>query len=237
MARTLAPQVRRRGQLSRERILAAALELVDQDGLEALTMRRLADQLKVDPMSLYNHVESKDDLLDGLTEVLWSEVRLPARVKGWKRTLREFAHSVRGLARAHPLAYGLLLGRGILPGPALQTIDGSLQTLESAGLTRPKAAEMIRTLIAYAAGYAMLELSCAPAAGSTQLEQIVSLTRALPRDAPAQLVEVARLMSDCDMDYQFELGLDLILVGLEARLQPPGSAQPSRETIPPKASQ
>jgi AcrR family transcriptional regulator len=60
-------------QLSRERILAGALELVDQDGLEALTMRRLADALKVDPMSLYNHVESKDDLLDGLTETLWRE--------------------------------------------------------------------------------------------------------------------------------------------------------------------
>ena len=222
MARTLASQVRRRGQLSRVRILAAALELVDQDGLEALTMRRLADQLKVDPMSLYNHVESKDDLLDGLTEALWSEVRLPDWATGWKPTLREFGRSIRDLTRVHPLAYGLLLGRGILPRPALEAIDGSLKAfLESAGLTRSKAAEMIRTLIAYAAGYAMLELSCAPAAGSTPLEQIVSLTRALPRDAPPQLVEVARLMSDCDMDYQFELGLDLILVGLEARLQPP----------------
>jgi TetR/AcrR family tetracycline transcriptional repressor len=102
-------------QLSRERILAGALELVDQDGLEALTMRRLADALKVDPMSLYNHVESKDDLLDGLTETLWSEVRLPDRTTGWKPTLREFATSVRGLARAYPLAYPLLIGRGILP--------------------------------------------------------------------------------------------------------------------------
>jgi hypothetical protein len=77
---------------------------------------------------------------------------------------------------------------------------------------------MMRTLIAYAAGYALLELSCAPTQGSTQLEQIVSLTRALPRDAPIRLVEVARLWSDCDMDFQFELGLDLILSGLEARL-------------------
>ena len=218
MARTLASQVRRRGQLSRERILAAALELVDQDGLEALTMRRLADQLKVDPMSLYNHVESKDDLLDGLTEALWSEVRLPDHGKGCKPTLRVFAESIRGLARAHPLAYPLLIGRAILPRPALEAIDPSLNRLETAGPTRPKAAEMMRTLIAYAAGYALLELSCAPAQGSTPLEQIVSLTRALPRDAPVHLVEVARLWSDCDMDFQFELGLDLILTGLEARL-------------------
>jgi len=69
-------------------------------------MRRLADQLKVDPMSLYNYVDGKDALLDGLAEVLWSEVRLPDRPKGWKRTLREFATSIRGLARVHRLAYG-----------------------------------------------------------------------------------------------------------------------------------
>ena len=218
MAKSSAAPVRRKLQLSRGRILASTLELVDQDGLEALTMRRLADHLNVDPMSLYNHVESKDDLLDGLTEALWSEVRVPDRAKGWKRTLREFAKSIRGLARAHPFAYPLLIGRAILPMPALQAIDASLNSLEAAGLARPKAAEMMRTLIAYAAGYALLELSCAPAQGSTQLEQIVSLTRALPRDAPVHLVEVARLWSDCDMDYQFELGLDLILTGLEARL-------------------
>lgn len=218
VAKISAAPVRRKLGLSRERILASALELVDQDGLEALTMRRLADRLEVDPMSLYNHVESKDDLLDGLTEALWSEVCLPDRAKGWKRTLREFATSIRGLARAHPLAYPLLIGRAILPRPALEAIDASLNRLEAAGLARPKAAEMLRTLIAYAAGYALLELSCAPAQGSTQLEQIVSLTRALPRDAPVHLVEVARLWSDCDMDFQFELGLDLILSGLEARL-------------------
>ena len=208
----------RRGVLSRARILAAALELVDQDGLDALTMRRLADHLKVDPMSIYNYVDGKEALLDGIAEALWSEVRLPDRARGWKRTLQGFAISIRRLSRAHPLAYGLLLGRGTLPGPALEVIDGSLKALEGAGLKRAKAAEMVRTLFAYAAGYAMLELTCAPVAGSTQLEQIVNLTRALPRAAPARLVEVARLYADCDMDYQFNLGLDLILTGLQARL-------------------
>jgi hypothetical protein len=77
---------------------------------------------------------------------------------------------------------------------------------------------MIRTLMSYAVGYAMLELSAPPPSGETRLEQIVSLTRALPQDTPVHLVEVARLICDCDMDYQFKLGLDLILTGLEARL-------------------
>ena len=219
MARVVsAPGKQRRGQLSRSRILAAALELVDHDGLEALSMRRLADQLQVDPMSIYNHVPSKEALLEGLAEALWNELRLPEGGSGWQETLRVFATSLRQLAHAHPHAYGLVLGRGVLPGPALHAVDTALRSLESAGLSHGRAAEMIRTLVGYAAGYAMLELSCCtPAARETELERVVRLTRALPSDAPVHLVEVARLIADCDMDHQFELGLDLILSGLEAR--------------------
>ena len=218
MAKTIAPPVRRRGQLSRERILTGALELVDQDGLEALTMRRLADHLNVDPMSIYNHVDGKDGLLDGLAEALWFDVQLPAGDAGWKEALRSFAVSLRAVAHAHPHAYGLICGRGLLPEPGLRQIDAALASLERAGLSREQAAEMIRTLFSYAVGYGMLELSATPAAGTTGLEQIVRLIRALPSGTPVHLVEVARLMCDCDMDYQFELGLDLILTGLEARL-------------------
>ena len=225
MTKTLAAPTGRRGQLSRTRILEAALKLVDQDGLEALTMRRLADRLKVDPMSLYNHLDSKEALLDGIAEALWNEVRLPAGHVGWKEALRMLASSLRGLAKVHPHAYALLFGRGILPAPALHAFDAAMYTLDQAGLNRDKAAEMIRTLMAYAVGYGMVELS-APVVGGTGLEQIVSLTRALPRDAPIHLVEVARLMCDCDMDYQFDLGLDLILAGLEARLNHGGERRP-----------
>jgi AcrR family transcriptional regulator len=214
----MAPASGRRTRLSRARILTAALELVDMDGLEALTMRRLADQLKVDPMSLYNHVNGKDALLDGLAEVLWAEVKLTDSAAGWKETLRSLATALRQLAHAHPHAYGLLFGRGFLPGPSLLSIGAALKVLEGAGLNREQAAEMIRTLMSYAVGYAMLELSAPPPSGETRLEQIVSLTRALPQDTPVHLVEVARLICDCDMDYQFKLGLDLILTGLEARL-------------------
>jgi AcrR family transcriptional regulator len=218
VSRTIAPASSRRTRLSRSRILAAALELVDLDGLEALTMRRLADQLKVDPMSLYNYVDGKDALLDGLAEALWAEVKPTDSAAGWKETLRSLATALRQLAHAHPHAYGLLFGRGFLPGPSLLSIDAALKVLEGAGLNREQAAEMIRTLMSYAVGYAMLELSAPPTSGESRLEQIVSLTRALPQDTPVHLVEVARLMCDCDMDYQFKLGLDLILTGLEARL-------------------
>jgi len=225
MTPTASVRTRRRGQHSRARILATALQLVDQDGLDALSMRRLADELKVDPMSLYNHVGSKDALLDGLAEALWNEVQLPAGEIGWQEALRTLATLLRDLAHTHPNAYGLLFGRGILPEPSLRALDAALAALGRAGLDRQRAAEMLRTLVAYAAGYGMLELSygmlelsTAAIGDASGIEQIVRLTRALPRDVPVHLVEVARLCADCDMDYQFNLGLDLILTGLEARL-------------------
>lgn len=182
-------------------------------------MRRLADRLKVDPMSIYNYVNGKDVLLDGLAEALWEEVELPSEEATWKQSLRSFATSLRGLARTHPQAYGLLC-RACLTEPALRTMDVSLAALERAGLDRRRAAEMLRTLFSYAVGYGLLELSAAAPTGSTELERLVSLTRAVPRDAPAHLVEVARLMADCDMDYQFQLGLDLIIAGQEGSLKP-----------------
>ena len=213
-----AATIRTRGRLSRARILAAAVQLVDLDGLEALTMRRLAEELNVDPMSLYNHVDGKDALLDGIAEALWNEVEVPADDVDWKQALQSFAISLRGLAHRHPHSFGLLLGRGVMPARELQAIDATIGALERAGLNREQAAEMIRTLVAYAVGYGMLELSTPPPAGATRMEQIVSLTRTLPQDAPFHLIELARLLCDCDMDYQFKLGLDLIVSGLEARL-------------------
>src|SRR6266852_3939774 len=102
MTPTASVRTRRRGQLSRARILATALQLVDLDGLDALSMRRLADELKVDPMSLYNHVGSKDALLDGLAEALWNEVQLPAGEIGWQEALRTLATLLRDLAHTHP---------------------------------------------------------------------------------------------------------------------------------------
>lgn len=124
-----------------------------------------------------------------------------------------------GLAHVHLYAYGLLFGRGLLPEPALRTFDASLASLERAGLDRQAAAEMHRTLLSFAVGYGLLELPAASLSGSTELERLVSIARAVRRDAPVKLVEVARLMADCHMDYQFQLGLHLIITGLAVRLK------------------
>ena len=207
-----------RGRLSRDSILAAALELVDQDGVGGLTMRRLAERLDADPMSLYNHFDGKEALLDGLVGTLWSEVEVEDG--DWKQVLPALATGIRRLARAHPHAFRLVFGRGMLPLPALGPLDTSLSALERAGLGREAAAEMVRTLLAYAGGWATLELSCDCGLdpGASQVEQVVAVTRALPVETPTHLLEVARLMTCCDMDQQFELGLRLIVDGLDARL-------------------
>src|SRR6266481_8370899 len=90
-----APAARR--PLTRERILQTGLQLIDQQGLEAFTMRKLAQELGVDPMSIYRHVENKDALLDGVAEVLWGEVELPGSGAGWEELLRSMATSLRTL--------------------------------------------------------------------------------------------------------------------------------------------
>jgi len=214
-----APRKRRaRGHLSRDAILSAALEVVDQDGEGGLTMRRLAERLDADPMSLYSYFEGKESLLDGLVGTLWSELEVGGA--DWRAVLTALAAGIRRLAHRHPQAFRLVFGRGMLPPPSLGPLDSALVSLERAGLAREAAAEMARTLLAYAGGWATLELSCACGVdpSASPVEQVVAITRALPAETPTHLLEVARLMACCDMDRQFELGLRLILDGLGARL-------------------
>jgi len=212
---------RARGHLSRDAILAAALELVDQDGEGGLTMRRLAERLDADPMSLYNHFDGKESLLDGLVGALWAE--LDVGDGDWRDVLTALAAGIRRLAHDHPQAFRLVFGRGMLPLQALSPLATALSALERAGLDRRAAAEILRTLVAYAGGWATLELSCACGVdpGASEVEQVVAVTRALPAATPTNLLEVARMVACCDMDQQFELGLNLILDGLASRLAGP----------------
>jgi AcrR family transcriptional regulator len=202
--------------------LEAGLRLVDRDGLESLSMRKLAQELGVDPMSLYNHVENKDALLDGLVELLWEEVALPGDDTGWEDMLRSIAGSLRGLARVHPHAHSLLLSRQVVPQSALRLSDVALHRLQRAGFERDQAARIVCTTLAYAIGYGVVELSSmrlgqpGPAGEvTTDLEQLMRIIQSLPRDTPPQLVEVARLICGCDMDMQFIFGLDLLLRGIK----------------------
>jgi len=210
--------------LTRERILHVGLRLIDQQGLEAFTMRKLAQELGVDPMSLYRHFENKDALLDGVAEVLWGEVELLGGDADWEALLRSIATSLRALAHAHPHAYALLLTRQIMPLAMLRLCDVTLEQLQRAGFEQKRALEILCTVSSYAIGYAMVELSTLlpeqperVAEEMTDIERFTQVMRRLPRETPARLVEVACVLTNCDMDAQFIFGLDLMLTSLKAR--------------------
>lgn len=219
---TSAPAARR--PLTRERILQTGLQMIDEQGLEAFTMRKLAQDLGVDPMSIYRHFENKDALLDGVADVLWSEVKLPESRVGWEALLRSFATSLRALAHAHPHAYALLCKNQSLSLALLRLCDVALEQLQQAGFEQKRALEILCTVSSYAMGYAMVELSALSPVSSeggtpelTDIGRLTQLMRRLPRETPARLVEVACVLTDCDMDAQFTFGLDLMLTSLKAQ--------------------
>lgn len=217
------PEEAGRPGLTRDKILRAALRLVDDHGLSALTMRSLGADLGVDPMAVYKHLANKDALLDGLAELLWSEVELPQNeALAWKERLQLIGRSLRSLAHSHPNAYPLLFRR-CLSEPALCVFDAQLDALESAGFEREPAAQGVRALVTYAVGYGMAELSpllMDQLQGSDvpDVQRLMRVMQSLPRDLSPRLAEVACIVCECDVDGQFDFGLDLIIGGLEARL-------------------
>jgi AcrR family transcriptional regulator len=208
-----------RGPLSRDEILRAALAYTDELGLDALSMHKLGARLGVKAMSLYNHVDGKDGLLDGLVDLLWSEVRPDEGAEGdWRGRLRHLAQAVRETVRRHPSSAPLIMSRPVLPVGALRVFKAQLDALEQAGFSRQRAVEVVRTVAAYAFGAALSELcwSCAAAAVETDLGRLRRISQMLPDDVPEDLLAVAMdICGSCDLDGPFELGLDLMLKGLE----------------------
>jgi len=209
-----------RTRLDRRRVLEAALGLVDRDGLDALTMRRLGAELAVDPMTIHHHVETKDRLLDGIAELLWEEVALPESSVGVVEALRGLARSLRDLFRRHPQAAPLILRCSTLPRPELELFRAYLDVVDAGGLPEPAA--VLRPILSYAVGYgyaerSMLGVRCEPEQGQalSERELLLHLGQALPPATPPELASAAAAMiADCDADRCFEEGLELMLAGL-----------------------
>lgn len=217
----------RRTPLSRQRVLEAALALVDTEGLDALSMRKLGAELGVEAMSVYKHVKGKDALLDGIVEQLWTEVgHAVPKTTDWTEQLRSFARAVRAMMHRHPQATPLLFSRCTLPLPLVETYARLLDGLRDAGFDEAAAARSARSLGAYAMGYGSAELysfcawrtepSAEPAAmpSANTTEVLLWLGRALPPGTSPRLVQAAVSVLDCDPDGDFEASLDLALEGL-----------------------
>lgn len=212
------PTTPARATLTREQVLRAALAYADELGLQALSMHKLAARLGVKAMSLYNHVEGKSGLLDGLVELLWSEMATADGAADWRERLRRLACAIRETMARHPAAAPLLTVRPVLPVSALRVFKSHLDALQQEGFSRARAVEAVRTVVSYAFGFALSELcwSCAAAETESDLARLRRVNLMLPADVPDDLLAVAMdLCGECDLQSQFQLGLDLMLQGLQ----------------------
>lgn len=213
--------------LTRERVLAAALDLADEEGLEAVSMRRLGQELGVKGMSLYNHVGSKDEILDGMLELVASEIEVPEDAPDWREAIRRSTTSARDAHVRHPWASVLSAARQS-GGPAqMRRMDWLLRTLREAGFTPAVVYHAFHILDAYVLGFTALHTSF-PYQGEELARRVQTfLANASLTDHPDLLDHAqAHMQPDHGDVGGFELGLELILDSLERRRHEDAHAQP-----------
>ena len=207
-----------RATLSRDRVLRAALALADDSGIASLTMRKLGEALGVEAMSLYNHVANKIDLLDGMIDLVFSEIDLPSGGADWKTAMRQRAVSTRKALSRHPWAIGLMESRSS-PGPAtLRHHDAVIGSLREAGFSIPLAAHAYSVLDSYIYGFALQEASLPFNTAEETAEAAQTILAQFRPDEYPHLTELAIehvLQPGYDYGNEYEFGLDLILNGLE----------------------
>jgi AcrR family transcriptional regulator len=203
--------------LSRERILRAALELADDDGIGALSMRKLGRTLGFEAMSLYNHVANKDDVLDGILDLVLEETRPPTRPGAWDAAVRESAISVHDALRRHPWACALLMSPGRIRPSRLRYMDLLLGRLRDAGFAADTTYHAYHVLDAHIFGFAMWQTSHSyTPADVTDMAAMVE--RTIRPDTYPHLHEHAHqhLSEGPHREVSaFAFGLDLILDGLK----------------------
>jgi AcrR family transcriptional regulator len=203
----------RPAKLSRPAIFAAAVELIDRGGPEALTMRSLASALDVEAMSLYRYVDGRDALLDGVAEQLMSEIEPRGASSDWVVAVRGYAGSIRGLARNHPQAFTMVALRALDSPSALQPVEDLLASLRRAGFTPARAVAAFRTIAAFTQGYVLSEI-----AGFALPEETASAERVGGR-FPA-IRSLARPLASEPSDQGFRTALDTLIRGLQAEREP-----------------
>lgn len=208
--------------LTRERIVRAAMAIVDEQGPEALSMRRLGAVLGVEAMSLYKHVEGKEAILDGIRALLIQDfaARLPdGPVGDWREDLAAFARAYRAVGRDHPRAFPLLAqgpGRAYVVGAGVA--EETIARLRAAGLDRASAIFAQRTIVRFVLGSSLIDRAADAAPAPVAEEELAALAQERPL-----VGELMRSMDDpATDDALFEFGLELLLDGIAARFVPFG---------------
>ncbi len=223
MAPKTKPATKPRIPLSRERVLLAAVAFADEHGIGSLSMRKLGDVLGVEAMSLYNHLSSKDQLLDGMVDLVFGEIDLPASGADWKTAMRERAQSARRALRRHPWAIALMSTR-TSPGPAtLRHHDAVIGSLRAGGFSVSLAAHAFSALDSYIYGFALQEATLPFGESEEETAEVARMMMAqVPADEFPHLTEFTIehiLQPGYDYGDEFAYGLDLILDGLGRELR------------------
>jgi TetR/AcrR family transcriptional regulator, tetracycline repressor protein len=199
-----------RAPLTRERIVATALELIDADGLDALSMRRLGSALGVEAMSLYHHVANKDDVLDGVLEQILLEVQLPPDEGTWQDQVRALVRAWRVVAERHPNAFALVDTQPIRSIEGFAPLETAFRILSDAGL-KPATA-----LDAFAVS-ARLVLACVregPTTPETHDDDGPTIDQIQAR-YPNLGQAIEEHGENIDLDVQFEIAIEILVAGLE----------------------
>lgn len=206
--------------LTSEAVFGTAVALADESGLPTLSMRRLAERLGVEAMSLYHHVSGKDQILDGMVDAVFAEVELPADGADWRGEMLRRSASMRAALRRHTWAVGLMESRRT-PGPAtLRHHDAVLGCLRSGGFSVAGAAHAFSVLDSYVYGFALQEVSLPFDGAGEDLEAIAggimaSIGDRLPH--LAELISQHALQPGYAYEEEFDIGLELVLDGLAGR--------------------
>jgi len=204
--------------LSRDRVLRAAVGLADREGINALSMRKLGQEVGVEAMSLYNHVRNKEELLNGMIDIVFGEIDLPAADAEWSAAMRQRAISARQALKRHPWAIGLMESRA-QPGPAtLRHHDSVLRNLRTAGFSVELAAHAYSVLDSYIYGFTLNELTLPFDNSPEKVAEVAgNIMREMPAGEYPYLTEMAvehAMKPGYDYGDEFEFGLALILEGI-----------------------
>ena len=218
MPRSGAPTPPRRAPLTRERALATAIEIADADGIDGLTMRKLAQALGVEAMSLYHHVSNKSDILDGMVDLVFAEIEFPADGSDWATAMRDRALSLRAALLRHPWAIGIMESRRSPGSATLRHHDAVIGCCRHAGFSVEMSAHAFSALDSYIYGFVLQEINLPFTEGD-------DLAQALDAMMPVGFAEQYPHLAELTAEYvrrtgysygnEFEFGLGMILDGLE----------------------
>ena len=217
MAKTNNLDPKSRRPLSKKRVLRSAIRIADKEGLEILSMRKLAQSLGVKAMSLYNHVDNKDDIIDGMVDMVVGEIEVPKLEDDWKAAMRSRALSAREVLLRHPWVTLPMVSR-INVGPAmLRYIDATLGCLLEAGFSCQMADRAWNALDSHIYGFTLQELNF-PIEATAYADTATEYLPMIPANKYPYMNRLSQQVAEGQYDgiSNFEFGLDLLLDGLDA---------------------